>query len=417
MVFNMENVIILTRMYVGSYLQNHIGHEIINLFRDDNGDNYIYVNQSGDINPKYNNKVRAVLIVRYVEEGVMEVVAKAENLEQILFKSGDIQKDIDAQIAYIDANRITYGGVSLHRIHGDLREEKISITFKANTLRKAKKPIYLIENVEKTASYDCYKFLPEKHFSKQSLKIYYHIDKHPKDYKILNNMLLDDSIWEPENTTECLDINEYNTQGKRFNFVSLIKKEYDELVYSNLLAYFFEQNRSVFTEFADKILGVPNIKKDYRVYREEKNIDILIKDDNTVIAIENKIKSKINGERHDINSSRIQSQLSKYVEHVTSEYPTKKSYFYIFSPDYNRIDLGKYQTGKHYKIIQYSQIYEYFMSKAREMFHMNYFGEFVDALYIHTKAVDNSNYEIMKSRFIERIKSIRTVENLAKESK
>ena len=110
MVFNMENVIILTRMYVGSYLQNHIGHEIINLFRDDNGDNYIYVNQSGDINPKYNNKVRAVLIVRYVEEGVMEVVAKAENLEQILFKSGDIQKDIDAQIAYIDAkqkNRFT----------------------------------------------------------------------------------------------------------------------------------------------------------------------------------------------------------------------------------------------------------------------------------------------------------------------
>ena len=40
----MENVIILTRMYVGSYLQNHIGHEIINLFRDDNGDNYIYIN-------------------------------------------------------------------------------------------------------------------------------------------------------------------------------------------------------------------------------------------------------------------------------------------------------------------------------------------------------------------------------------
>ena len=39
----MENVIILTRMYVGSYLQNHIGHEIINLFRDDNGNNYIYI--------------------------------------------------------------------------------------------------------------------------------------------------------------------------------------------------------------------------------------------------------------------------------------------------------------------------------------------------------------------------------------
>lgn len=413
----MENVIILTRMYVGSYLQNHIGHEIINLFRDDNGDNYIYVNQSGYINQEYNNKVRAILIVRYVEEGVMEVVAKANNLEQILFKSGDIQKDIDSQISYINANRITYGGVSLHRIHGELREEKISVTFKANTLRKVKKPIYLIETAEKTAFYDCCKFLPEKHFSKQSLKIYYHIDKQPKDYIVLNNMLLDDSIWESENTTECLDINDYGAQRKRFNFLSLIKKEYDELVYSNLLAYFFEQNRSVFIEFADKVLDVPNINKNYRVFREEKNIDILIEADNTVIVIENKIKSKINGERHDVNSSRIQSQLSKYVEYVTSKYPTKKSFFYVFLPDYNRIDLNKYETGKHYRIIMYSQIYDYFMSKARDMFHMDYFGEFVNALYIHTKAVDNSNYEIMKSRFIERIKSIRAVENNAKESK
>ena len=413
----MENVIIFTRMYVGSYLQNHIGHEIINLFRDDNGDNYIYINQSGDINPKYNNRVRAVLLVRYVENGVMEVVAKAENLEQVLFKSGDIQKDIDAQISYIDDNKITYGGVPLHRIHGDLREEKISITFKANTLRKVKKPIYLIENAEKMNSYDCYRFLPEKHFSKQSLKIYYHIDKQHEEYKILNDMLSDDSIWESDNTTERLDINDYSLQGEKFNFLSIIKKEYDELVYSNLLAYFFEQNRSVFTEFAEKILGVPSLKKSYNVHREEKNIDILIEDENTIIVIENKIKSKINGEHHDINGSKIQSQLCKYVEYVTNEYSTKKPYFFIFSPDYNRIDLEKYQTGKHYKIIKYSQIYEFFMTNARDMLHMKYFGEFVDALYIHTKAIDNSNFEIMKSRLIERMKSIRAVEFTAKESK
>ena len=33
-------------MYVGSYLEENIGHEVINLFRDDHGNNYIYVNIS-----------------------------------------------------------------------------------------------------------------------------------------------------------------------------------------------------------------------------------------------------------------------------------------------------------------------------------------------------------------------------------
>lgn len=40
------NTIILNRMYAGSYLDEdeNIGHEVINLFRDDNGSNYIYIN-------------------------------------------------------------------------------------------------------------------------------------------------------------------------------------------------------------------------------------------------------------------------------------------------------------------------------------------------------------------------------------
>ena len=61
----MCDTIILTRMYVGTYLQNNIGHEVINLFKADNGNNYIYVNKDGRINPKYNNSISAVILTRY----------------------------------------------------------------------------------------------------------------------------------------------------------------------------------------------------------------------------------------------------------------------------------------------------------------------------------------------------------------
>ena len=50
----MSKVIILSRMYAGDYLKENIGHEVINLFKSDNGNNYIYVNKDGKIDSKYN---------------------------------------------------------------------------------------------------------------------------------------------------------------------------------------------------------------------------------------------------------------------------------------------------------------------------------------------------------------------------
>ena len=87
--------IILNRMYVGSYLDEseNIGHEVINLFKDDNGSNYIYLNESGAIAKTYNDTVKAVLLVKYVEMGVFEVIAKAEGtewekgLQQVYYKN------------------------------------------------------------------------------------------------------------------------------------------------------------------------------------------------------------------------------------------------------------------------------------------------------------------------------------------
>ena len=35
--------IVLNRMYVGNYLNNNLGHEVINLFKADNGNYYINI--------------------------------------------------------------------------------------------------------------------------------------------------------------------------------------------------------------------------------------------------------------------------------------------------------------------------------------------------------------------------------------
>lgn len=403
----MSEVIILTRMYVGKYLEENIGHEVINLFRSDNGNNYVYINEDGRINPKYNDAVRAVLLVKYVENGVMEVIAKAEDLEQVLYKTGNIDEEAKTQIDYVDKNRVFYGGVPVYSVHNDTIAEKLVITFKSNKVRLVKKPFYLIEDYDKTYSYESYKLLPEKHFSKQSLKMYYTPTDFPEDYRLFEEMLGDDSLWEKENTTEPIDINEFSDSYNRKGFLNIIRKEHDELVFSNMLAYFFEENRSVFVDFTREVLKIPSLSKNFKIIREsENNIDLWIEDEKNVIVIENKIKSKINGEQKDPYTNKIKSQLKKYYEHSINRRPEKNIYYFIFSPNYNFINLDKYQAGEYYKLINYSQIYDFFYRNAGKMLHVSYFIEFIDAIEMHSKTVDNTNFEIMKERFIHRIRQL-----------
>ena len=53
---------------------------------------YIYINPYGDINKESNDSVEAILLVKHVEKGVLEIVAKAENLQQIYYKKKDIKE-------------------------------------------------------------------------------------------------------------------------------------------------------------------------------------------------------------------------------------------------------------------------------------------------------------------------------------
>ena len=78
---NKEKEILLNIMYNGDYLMSenkNIGHEIINLFQDDNGNNYIYVLPYGCMAKEHNDKIETILLVKRHNASLLEILAKAE---------------------------------------------------------------------------------------------------------------------------------------------------------------------------------------------------------------------------------------------------------------------------------------------------------------------------------------------------
>ena len=426
------NEILLSRMYVGNYLnsENNIGHEIINLFKADDDNNYIYVNPYGTMSKEHNNKIKTILLVRYCGNCTMEILAKAVDLEQIAFvnKSLTDKERLDihnSQIKYIDRNNITYGGLKQYNIYkNNLHNETAAyITFKANDLIKPIKPIYIsargCKNYE--ISKENYFHLGNDYiFSNQSLKMYLspNIGKQKEAFEKLENIINNNSLWERENTTPKVKVD--FPINENTNFLKIIQKENDELVFSNLFKYFFEYNAKAFCKFASDVLKISNFEQKFCINREvacdvdndrkiDGYIDLLIWDKANTIVIENKIKSGINGcsDRHDVESEQVQSQLKYYynfVENLEGHKNHTKKYF-IFAPNYNRIDKSNYACSEFYTIINFSEIYNWFKDNSESYYDNRYFEDFLNALYKHTKSVDNSQEEEMHRRFVNVIKS------------
>lgn len=59
-------------------------------------------------------------------------------------------------------------------------------------------------------------------------------------YKVLNDIIKDESLWESENSTEKIDPIQFEKDEKD-NFLKIIRKEYDEVIFSNLLSHYFLQ--------------------------------------------------------------------------------------------------------------------------------------------------------------------------------
>lgn len=500
-----KNEILINIMYTGDFANKNIVHEIINLYKTDNGKNYIYISPYGYINHLHDNKIKTILFARKAGKNRIEIIAKVDNPTQLIFGMTNFKNDKKLlkkypkeyfdfrnkyniwekecrkilkntktevkienlienfekycqnenlklfydksfksyysqfkekikkhleQIKYIYEHNITYNKVPLCDIfvNNSYDEECIYFGFEANEIKKPKYPIYFeYDNKNtnnKTVFYGKFELQESKEkiynfhnvkLNNQSCSYYINKDKLENfedfEYEISNE------FYETEKIT-TLEKSKYK-ERKRL-LINIMGKQNDELAYSNMLAYFL-QDKTVFKIFAKEVfnIDIQNLKK-LEIKREYKNIDLLFITDQDVFVVENKIKSGINGDRHDPYSGEYSNQLIKYYNTVEEDFYKLKKHYYIFKPDYNSISIKKLKELKKdiqyktiintYKIINYSAIYQTLKNiNSNDLL----FKQFVEALEIHTNSNDNPIEIEMEYKFREAIEKVQPNNSLS----
>lgn len=408
--------IIINRMYAGGYPDDNIGHEIINTYQTDSGENYVYVNPWGAINSHAEN-AKYVLLVRALTQHCFEVIGYAGQLELLLSKDALTVKQRDAgktdakrQRDLIANYKIAYGGVLINDLFAEHRNT-IFVTFKANEYRFAKheQKLYIVDKPEFEDPTHVY--LPGINLSKQSLRTYVDDAKNRPAYETLSDMLKNTSYWEDKNTSAPVRLN--NSIAASANILDMIGKADDELAHSNWLAYYLHNDRKLLDAFAKEVLDAPLDGSAAQVRREYHNIDIWLEDLDNVIVIENKIKSgtpRGSIENHDLRILAIQSRLSKYVniaERGAKSYDLDRStHYYILLPDYSYrdVDLTPFLISGKYRIVRYSQLADFFDSHNCAL---PFYDEFKKAVHKHATLYKKNLLEVMEERFIQAIKARR----------
>lgn len=387
-------------MFTGGYLGDNIGHEIINLFKADDGNNYIYLCKDGRYTrkdlPKY------VIQVRHHCTRTLEVISIAE---------------IESKITKQEIDNIKYGGVTIVDIFKENEEQGTDtyITFKATNVIKPTpdQPVYIAyegNRVKVNISTPFIKptiILNEKvvvngkekyNFDVcEALRNYiYYNENQDSDYFKLNSLIKNafsnNRDWQPVSEQLGLTVKDsskiYATPGDIYGISNL------ELPYSNAFKFFIEKYPQLLSGIFGEICSYFDMHRNYqitRIEREWRNIDILIEVDNKlVIVIENKIFSDLNGKKE----NEI-TQLDKYELIITNEdkYNAYEKIFILLLPDHNNINIDNY-TNWHklfYSIVS-SYLDEFVKTNNDEQL-----KDFAEMVSRHSDK--DYNYSVMKRRF------------------
>ena len=427
-----KKIIVLNRMYSGEYLKDetNIGHEIINLFRTDDGANFIYLGSYGNYHASHIGRFESILLGRSISKNVFEVLGKAEELipmPVLLHQCGEYKRKEEQekkiihekQLEVLCRENITYGGVRLDQLYTKNKNDSecIYVTFKANKVRLPKKNLYITNKEDLAKNNENYRYICIKSEDKNGnindadrilgqTNVRY-FDSDTFTFERLKEIIDDESLWQETNTTEKLDKNLF-LGDEATTFLDVIKKNDDEVVFSNLIAYYLTKYKPLLDKFIEKFVKKQMVE-DVKVFREKYHIDILLQDGvgNSVI-IENKIKSGINGKRYDENGNEKSNQLKKYIKELGNNDGVQKEHIscLLLVPNYHNFDLDD-EDKDNYQIVKYSDVYNFFKTYVFGVddFTINdkYYVDFVRALKPHAKEVNNILQEEMKRRFVASI--------------
>ncbi len=416
---------VLNVMYNGKYLNENMGHEVINLFKDDNGNNYLYLNPYGNFAKVHQGEVEVMLMVMSVpQRNMFEVVAIATGLEDVFKPTTGFNASLDKskyttankkaydkvrqyQLDYIKTNKVAYGGVALDKLFANDQQQAIYITYKAESVIIPEKRIFITfkdsVGLENEDDNECvYLHLDSCKQCKMSQKQYVSAeDLSEEKWNELCDKIFGQTNCSDNKVTYGLGLirrGKNHTIQNTDSMVDIFGITDNEHAFSNALAYYIERYPSLFKD----IFGIRS--KTVTVQREYEHIDIFVKDGDRRIIIENKIHSGINGKK-----AGNGSQLDRYWDQVTIHdgVPEDKVPGYIVCPEYavKRIlkEKNNCRCKDKYKVVSYKEIWDA-LKDAKERKKDGNFDVFVEALRKHAyRSIAEINYERMKNTFLDRI--------------
>lgn len=382
-----NGTILISKLFAGGYLYEgeNIGHEAINYLPAFDGKKYLFIPNGSDIS-RY-KEIDAVLFVRYLRKRGYEVLACAK---------GPI---LPVSLAdNIEGGDISFGDLfsrNTYRSEADESLNRIWVVDEDNYFVPKKEDFTLPRKVD-------------NHELVQRVRRYYSksdfetglASSQNNWYETLRSIIGNKDNWEKPQQESMLP--KSNAKGcgdllTRQSFLEVIHKEYDELVFSNLLAHYFRFT-GVVDQFAKEVLG-PNISQDggeWEVRREYKHIDLWLENSTNIIVIENKIRSGINGLSADGSKSQLDNYI-KVVEDESKEHP-KNAGFFLFVPDYEKTTISEHVSGTKYTLIPYSKLFTFF-KEHRNLCDDEFFDEFLIGLERHAcKSLSALNWYVMRRR-------------------
>ena len=444
------NQIILNRMFAGSYIDDGetIGHETINTIIADDGNCYIYLNSEGTINQErteYSGKNSVMLLVKLYQTNVWEIIGVVKDIhtieEMVITDDNRCWPRWYRYERFIEKyGNVSYGGVTLARIQENNRYNNVLTKDPFATctgkLYKLSKP-YFIVNISQNDNFDDSEYYckVEKGLSKESLRMFFDKKDHPL-FSLIKDSDFNDNLEEFTNRVDLSNTTDYINES----IFDVLGIQYYELAYSNIISHYLCNNEYCKAFIRDVLkLEEDYCNDNYKVVREEHNVDILLKGDSHIIVIENKIKSDINGrnitkekiikdifEEDESEDNDLWQELTEEpVDNLRISQLCKYWYYARYVADKNGIDennikgfvlIPNYQSaiitedsiakefkGDMYKIITYSQVHE--MSKnitgdVRD----SYYEQYLLGLERQSKNTDNYQQAREMNKFINRIK-------------
>ena len=180
-----------------------------------------------------------------------------------------------------------------------------------------------------------------------------------------------------------------------------------ENIYSNLIAFFLNADRSLLKNFCKDMLQVNINANEARIERERLHTDIWIEDSESIVVIENKINSGLNGK----DGNQLQVYKDKTEEIADGK---KHTHYYIFAPNHNRLIITTDNQVCGFKMIRYSELFTFFAKWVNQIIVTDennnyskkinlYFEDFVRAIKAHSKDSDSTYKDAMERLFYKRL--------------